>query len=99
MTSPSVNASTSTKISAAGVYPRCRFSNPRAGTHCSITGKDDGGSIISTSMRSAEEIALLIPTPPEPARKRDSDKGRWGWVDGDDHHGAQLAMSAAEKYR
>jgi hypothetical protein len=43
---------------------RVRSYTPRAGTHRSIGGKDDGVvPTISTSMRSAEEISLLTPNP------------------------------------
>jgi hypothetical protein len=60
----------------------------------------DGGGLKDLDLNESQHQPKTFapgPLPPWRARKRDSDQGRWGWVNGDDHHGAQVEMSAAEK--
>ena len=57
------------KIIAAGPIP------PAAGGNGTPT-EDDGGIELTTS--AIEKLSLQVLYPP-PARKRDSDEGRWGW--------------------
>jgi hypothetical protein len=84
----------SMSMSAAAKKYRCRTC---AGTHRSIAGKDDGvgdhhGARVE--MPAAGKFSLQDLYPPSPPRNGTPTKGRWGWVDCDDHHGTQVEMSA-----
>jgi hypothetical protein len=80
----------SMSMSAAAKKYRCRTC---AGTHRSIAGKDDGvgdhhGARVE--MPAAGKFSLQDLYPPSPPRNGTPTKGRWGWVNGDDHRGGRL---------